>query len=144
MDEVEIKMVTKKPNNIEEKNLLDFSLFFNEKSYKCSLKEVEESNIKIIITLSNCPFQIYEGEFSFYDFKNMNRNFKIYDNIKELENELISYIKENKIKISDIQGNKLILELTLIAKLDNIVTIILNRNKDSLKINIEDMLYEEL
>ena len=135
---------TKKPNNIEEKNLLDFSLFFNEKSYKCSLKEIEESNIKIIIALSNCPFKIYEGEFSLYDFQNLNRNFRIYDNIKELESDLIGYIKQNKIKISDIQNNKLKLELTIIAKLDNIITFILNRNKDSLNINIEDFFYEEL
>ena len=136
-------METKKPDNIEEKNLLDFSLLFNEKSYKCSLKEIEESNIKIIISPANCSFKIYEGEFTLYDFQNLNRNFRIYDNIKELENDLIGYIEQNKIKISEIQDNKLKLELTIIAKLDNIITIILNRNKDSLSFNI-DIFYEEL
>ena len=135
---------TKKPKIIEEKNLLNFSLFFNEKSYKCSVKEIEESNIKIVATLSDFPFQIYQNEFNLSDFQNLNRNFRIYDNIKELENDLISYIKQNQIRISDHQGDKIILELNLIAKSDNIITIILNRNKDSLNINIENAFYEEL
>lgn len=145
MEEAPIPVIeTKKPDNIEEKNLFDFSLLFNEKSYKCSLKEIEESNIKIIVSPSNCSFKIYEGEFTLYDFQNLNRNFRIYDNIKELENDLIGYIEQNKIKISEIQDNKLKLELTIIAKLDNIITIILNRSKVSLNINIEDIFYEEL
>lgn len=33
----------------------------------------------------------------------MNRNFRIYDNINELANDLIGYIKENTISISNIQ-----------------------------------------
>ena len=137
-------METKKPKNIEVKNLLDFSLLFNEKSYKCSLKETEESYIKIIATLSKFPFNIYENEFNLYDFQSLNKNFRIYDDIKELENDLISYIKQNQIRISEFQGDKIILELTIIAKSDNIITITLNRNKDSLNINIENYFYEEL
>ena len=145
MEEAPIPVIeTKKPDIIEEKNLFDFSLLFNEKSYKCSLKEIEESNIKIIVSPSNCSFKIYEGEFTLYDFQNLNRNFRIYDNIKELENDLIGYIEQNKIKISEIQDNKLKLELTIIAKLDNIITIILNRSKVSLNTKIEDIFYEEL
>ena len=136
----------KKPNNVKEKNLFDFSLLFNEKSYKCSLKEIEESNIKIIIiiALSNCPFKTYKGEFTLHDFQNLNRNFRIYYNIKELENDLINYIKQNKLKITDIQSNNIKLELTIIANLDNIINITLNRNKDFFNNSIEDIFYEEL
>ena len=85
---------TPNPNDFEEeKNLLDFSLKFNEKSYNCSIKEIKENKIKIIMILSNYPFQIYQNEFNLYDFQNLNRNFRIYDNIKECTNDLISYIK---------------------------------------------------
>ena len=65
----------------------------------------------------------------------MNKNFRIYDIIDELANDLIYYIKENQLRIINIQNNKLILELTIVAKLNNIVIIELNRTDEIQKGN---------
>lgn len=77
----------------------------------------------------------YEGVFNLADFQNMNKNFRIYDIIDELANDLIYYIKENQLRIINIQNNKLILELTIVAKLNNIVIIELNRTDEIQKGN---------
>ena len=138
---------TPNPNDFEEeKNLLDFSLKFNEKSYNCSIKEIKENKIKIIMILSNYPFQIYENEFNLYNFHNLNRNFRIYDNIKECTNDLISYIKQNKIRITDVQKKEIILELDIITKKDNIVNIKLNRKEIEFEFAIKKLesFYEQL
>ena len=73
--------------------------------------------------------------FNLADFQNMNKNFRIYDIIDELANDLIYYIKENQLRIINIQNNKLILELTIVAKLNNIVIIELNRTDEIQKGN---------
>ena len=138
------ELLTPKFKGIEEKNLIDFSLKINEQLYNCSFKEIDGSKIKIIAILSNYPFHIFVNEFNLYDFQNMNRNFRIYDNINELANDLIGYIKENKIRISDIKKNKLTIELNIIAKIDNIVNMTLNLKEDSLGKNKMDFFYKEL
>ena len=118
-------------DNIET-NLLEFSLKFNEKDYNCSLKEIGDRYLKLIVKFDS---QKYEGVFNLADFQNMNKNFRIYDIIDELANDLIYYIKENQLKIINIQNNKLILELTIVAKLNNIVIIELNRTDEIQKGN---------
>ena len=133
---------TKKPTNFEEeKNLLDFTLQLNKKAYNGSLKHIQGDKIKITITSSNYIFQMYEKEFNLYDFQNINRNFKVYDNINEIENDLIDYIKQNKIKITEVNKNKITLELTIIAQKDNIVNIKIERKEN--KIAQFEILYEE-
>ena len=57
----------------------------------------------------------------------MNRNFRIYDELSELVNDLVSYIKQDKMRIISIQDNKLIFELTIVAKSNNIIILELNK-----------------
>ena len=117
----------KTPDN-DEKNLFDFSLKFNEKDYNCSLKEIGDRYLKLIVKFDS---QKYEGVFNLADFQNMNKNFRIYDVIDELANDLINYINKKRLKIINIQNNKLLLELTIMAKSNYIIILELNRTDNT-------------
>ena len=93
-----------------EKNLLDFSLYYNKEKYNCSLTEIENKYLKFKATFEN---EKYEAEFSFNDFLDMNKNFRIYDDLKELENDLVNYIKQDHMSIITIQDNILYFHLKL-------------------------------
>ena len=76
----------------------------------------------------------------------MNKYFKMFDNIEELETDLISIIKDNNIEISNILENEIILQLKVLARNDNLVKINLQKveinEKDKISILFEK--YEEL
>ena len=107
-----------------EKNLLDFSLYYNKEKYNCSLIEIENKYLKFKATFEN---EKYEAEFSFNDFLDMNKNFKIYDDLKELENDLVSYIKQDHMSINIIQDNILYFHLKIVAKSNNFISLKLNK-----------------
>ena len=134
---------TSKPDD-KEINLIDFTSELNGKLYNCSLKDINKNKIKLVVILSNCPFRIYEGEFNLKEMQNLNKNFRIYDNINELEDDFISYINQNNIKIINVQKNNITLELKIIAKINNTVDITLNRKENKFQINELDFIYEEL
>ena len=117
----------KTPDN-DEKNLFDFSLKFNEKDYNCSLKEIGDRYLNIIVTFDS---QKYENIYNLADFQKMNKNFRIYDVIDEFEKDLINYINTKRLKIINIQNNKLLLELTIVAKSNYIIILELNRTDNT-------------
>ena len=141
-------LLTPKSNDIigKEKNLIEFSLAFNEKAYNCSLKEINGNKVKLILVQSNLPFHIYEREFDLYDFQNLNKNFRIYDNFEELKIDLISYIKQKKVIISSIENNTINLVINIVAKKDNTVNITLKQKEKEnvLSANKLDFFFEEL
>ena len=117
----------KTPDN-DEKNLFDFSLKFNEKDYNCSLKEIGDRYLNIIVTFDS---QKYENIYNLADFQKMNKNFRIYDVIDEFEKDLINYINTKRLKIINIQNNKLLLELTIMTKSNYIIILELNRTDNT-------------
>ena len=113
-----------KIEDTNEKIVSDFSIKFNAIDCNCTLIEIENKYLKIKASFDN---EKYEAEYSLNDFLNMNRNFRIYDELSELVNDLVSYIKQDKMRIISIQDNKLIFELTIVAKSNNIIILELNK-----------------
>ena len=107
-----------------EKNLLDFSLYYNKEKYNCSLIEIENKYLKFKATFEN---EKYEAKFSFNDFLDMNKNFRIYDDLKELENDLVSYIKQDHMSIITIEDNILYFHLKIVAKSNDFISLKLNK-----------------
>ena len=126
-----------------EKHILDFSLKFNEESYSCTLKMIDNAIIKFILTSNKNSLLIYENEFDLSTFQMLNRNFKIYEDIIEIESDLVSYIKQNNLTISEIKEKEIILKLQLFSKKDNIAYIKLDKKKfnekDKIKIMVEEL-----
>ena len=96
-----------------EKDILDFSLKFNEESYSCTLKMIDNAIIKFILTSTKNSLLIYENEFDLSSFQMLNRNFKIYEDINEIKNDLIGYIEKNSLKINEINEKEIILQLKI-------------------------------
>ena len=105
----------------KEKNITDFSLKYNKIDYQCSLYNVNDSSLKFILRPSDNFLITYQKEFDFSQFQELNRNFRIYENLKEIQNDLISYIKQNQLTIDKQDKNSITLKLSLVAKKENLV-----------------------
>ena len=139
-------METPLPKNTE-KNIINIDLSYNNKTYCLSINIINEEIIKFISKNKNFnEYEKYEKEFNLEDFKNMNKYFKMFDNINELEKDLIPLIKENNVEIFNITKNECKLSLKVFTRIDNIVLIDLKKVEINDKENIAILFnnFEEL
>ena len=139
-------METPLPKNTE-KNIINIDLSYNNKKYCLIINTINEETIKFISKNKNInENEKYEKEFNLEDFKNMNKYFKMFDNINELEKDLIPLIKENNVEIFNITKNEFKLSLKVLTRIDNIVLINLKKVEINDKENIAILFnnFEEL
>jgi len=134
------------PEN-EEKSIINKELVFKEMKFNFSINRINEDQIKFILLNKEIKdYKKYYNIFSLDNFKNMNKYFKMFDELSELENDLISIIKDNNIEIINVTKNEISINLKVLSRNDNIVTIKLKKaeieEKD--KINILFEKFEEL
>ena len=55
-------------------------------------------------------YEKYKNELNLNYIKKLNKYFKMFDNINELENDLIDINKENNIEIANVSKNEIILQ----------------------------------
>ena len=109
-----------------EKKLYGSALKIRDSPYEILLYKIGKDKLRINIRRSNNIYYVFGGEYTLQDLKNLNRNFRIYDNINELAGELNSYIKQDKIYISDDAESYIILIIYFISRFDRKVDIKLN------------------
>ena len=121
------------PEN-SENNFMNFNLTFNKNDYECIFYDINNEKIKIIIKSENNK---YQNILSFNDFKNLNKYFRMFDSLKELENDLIGLYNSQKIEISNIFENSLNLCINVLTLENNQVFIQLKKVElnDKEKIN---------
>ena len=123
-------MEASKPKSFEitEEDFLSTVLNFNSKSYLCYFTNVNKEKIKIRI-FSNDFSNKYEIDLNLKGFQNLNKYFKLFNDIKEIQNDLIKLNKSKNIEISDISDESLDLCITVLTLNDNEVIITLNKTK---------------
>ena len=136
-------ILTSKPIESKEVKKAEMTLNFQNDTFQLSLFNIDNKIIRFDLSFENEKLNQYQKEFNYDNFLELNKIFKIYDNIEEIEADLINYFKEKKIKISEIKETEAILSLSILASKDNIIYLILNKKSldNSDKINI---LFEEL
>ena len=131
-----------------EKNIINIELSFNKITYILNINRINEDKIKFILNRIDIKEVLYnyQNTYSLENLKSMNKYFKMFDTLNELENDLISIIKENNIEINNVSDNQILLQLKILARNDNIVTIILKKVEidDKYKINFLFNKFEEL
>lgn len=132
-----------------EKNIYNYNIFFNNKEFNLSINIISKEKLKFILSNRDTKnLYEYQSILSLEDFKTMNRYFKMFDSIEELANDLINIIKENNknIEIIKVYDGKILINIKIIARNENNVTISLEKveikNKD--KINNLFTLFERL
>ncbi len=126
-----------------ENNFLNFNLIFNNNTFQCLFYDINNENIKINIISENNKYEI---KLSFIEFKNINKYFKMFDTIKELENDLIGLSNSKKIEISNIHNKELDLCINVLT-LDNNKVILHLKNvelNDKEKANLILEKFEEI
>ena len=98
-----------------ERNFLSFNLIFNTISYNFSFYDINNEKIRIN-TISNDSK--YENELNFIKFKELNKCFKMFDSLKELEDDLIELNKSGKIEILNVSEKKIDICINVLT-LDN-------------------------
>ena len=131
----------------EEKNIYNEVISYNEINYYFNINKLNEDKLKFI--LLNKKTKDTKKYFSIYtlnDFKKLNKYFKMFDDLNELENDLINTIKENKIDIIKATENEISFNLKVLSRNDNNAIFKLKKaeidEKD--KINILSEKIEEL
>ena len=127
-------------NENNENNFLNFNLIFNNNTFQCLFYDINNENIKINIISENNKYEI---KLSFIEFKNINKYFKMFDTIKELENDLIGLSNSKKIEISNIHNKELDLCINVLT-LDNNKVILHLKNveltdKEKLKLILKEI-----
>jgi len=128
------------PEKIEH-NFLNFNLTFNAINYNCNFVDINTEKIKITINSSD-DFNKYEKIISFKDFRNLNKYFKMFDTLKELENDLEGLNNSQKIQISNVLDSNLNLCINVLTLDNNKVIISLNKCELSEKDKINKILKE--
>lgn len=119
-----------------EKNFLNINLSYNLQNYKCNFLDIDNVAIKINI-ISPDNKESYETELNFNDFKLLNKYFKMFDTLKELEDDLLRLNNSNRFKILNINEFNLSLCINVLTLDDNKAIIRLNKRElnDKEKIN---------
>ena len=121
---------------INETIFLNINLIFNSNSYSIDFYDINNEIIKIIAFSNNSKKYIFTSYFK--DFKQLNKYFKMFDTLKELEYDLIGLNKSKKIEIIKITETGLNLCINVLTLENNKVIITLKKEgiNDKEKINI--------
>ena len=131
----------------EEKNIYNEVISYNEINYNFNINKLNEDKLKfILLNKKTKDTKKYFNIYTLNDFKKLNKYFKMFDDLNELENDLINTIKENKIDIIKATENEISFNLKVLSRNDNNVIFKLKKaeidEKD--KINILSEKIEEL
>lgn len=134
---IDSPITTKNSEENHETKKAELILNFNNNVYHISLFRINNNIIRFNLKCESKLIQ-YEKEFSQYDLMELNKNFRIYDNIDEIEADLISYLNQKKIEIKGIKETEAILKLTILATRDNTINLVLTKKSinDTDKINL--------
>ena len=128
MDKKEITLYETPIPTEDEKIIINIKLLFKNNSFNLIIKKLKEDKICFIIPSKNSEeFKKYQIELTLEKLKEMNKFFKMFDTLDELEIELINIAKENGIQITEYTKNEIILNIKIFARNNNIVKIKLRK-----------------
>ena len=123
--------------------MTQMNLNFGNDIFQLSISKIDKNIIRFDLTCIANKSNQYIKEFNLNDFKELNKNFRIYDSLEEIEIDLINYINTKKFEVIQIKEDEAILKLTIISTKDNIVNFILH-NKSIYYSNKINVFIEEL
>ena len=127
------------PSKSIETKFLNLNLVFNNINYECCFYEVDEKiKINIIIYKNK-----YENIINFNEFKILNKYFRMFDTLKELEKDLIGLSNSKKIEIINISKDEILLCIYVLT-LDNNKTIIQLKKAELKDIELMNLLSKEI
>ena len=124
-----------------ETKIMESTLSYNSNKYTCSFYNINEEKIKIVL-ISKDYLLKYQNEYNFTDFRKINKYFKMFDNIKELEADLIGLNNLQKIEISNISETIISLCINVLTIDNNKVIFQLNKIELSEKEKIDKKIKE--
>ena len=114
----------------EEKLLFNMPILFNDKKFSFNIYKINENKAKFNLSYKENNDIEYQNIIIFQNFGNMNKYFRMFNNINDLLNDLISIFKENKFEIQNYTNNLITINIKLYSRYDNIDNIFsLNLNR---------------
>ena len=136
------KMDDNKPISLDKKeiNFLKMNSIFNSKNYNIDFYDINSEKIKINV-MSN-DFGKFTYTSNFKDFKQLNKYFKMFDTLKELEDGLIGLNQSKRIEIVNATESTINICINVLTLDNNKVIITLNKVEISDKEKINKILKE--
>jgi hypothetical protein len=121
------KMDDNKPISLDKKeiNFLKMNSIFNSKNYNIDFYDINSEKIKINV-MSN-DFGKFTYTSNFKDFKQLNKYFKMFDTLKELEDGLIGLNQSKRIEIVNATESTINICINVLTLDNNKVIITLNK-----------------
>ena len=110
---------------INETIFLNISLIFNSNSYNIDFYDINNEIIEIIAFPNDFNKFIFTSNFK--DFKQLNKYFKMFDTLKELEDDLIGLHKSRKIEIIKVTESAINICINVLTLENNKVIITLRK-----------------
>lgn len=114
----------------QENPLLEINLQYENNNFKFIFKELNNFKINIqakIVDNQEALFSKYESEVNFELLKKKNKYFSKFNNSNDLKNNFIHLCKSNNIKINEYNDKKIIININLIEKSENLLDITLKK-----------------
>lgn len=109
-------------------NSKQFEIFLNSDKFKVTISETEESISFHAIKINRIEDIFYENNYKYDTLISLDRSLRVFDTISEIYGAIIEFFNQEKVKIKEIEENRLILEikLTSLTGKDINITIELN------------------
>jgi len=123
-----------KPLKTVEINIINTELFYNKIKFDFSINKINEDKLRFILLNKNSNIFIekYHAIYNLEQLKSINKYFKMFEKLNELQDDLLEIIKDNNIEIINVSKDEIIITLKVSLKNDNIIKLKLQ------KISIDD------
>ena len=126
-------------NELNESNLFNFELQYKSDNIDFSLKDINNSKIKLTANyqIKKGIFKNYSIEFTLEYLKKQNKYFKMFDNYQEFRNNFIDICKAKNIKVISMENGEIVIAIDLLIISENVLYLSLKENELSQKEQIE-------
>jgi len=118
-----------KPLKTVEINIINTELFYNKIKFDFSINKINEDKLRFILLNKNSNIFIekYHAIYNLEQLKSINKYFKMFEKLNELQDDLLEIIKDNNIEIINVSKDEIIITLKVSLKNDNIIKLKLQK-----------------
>ena len=118
-----------KPLKTKEINIISTELLYDKIKFDFYINKINEDKLRFILLNKNNNLFVekYHSIYNLEQLKSINRYFKMFEMLNELQDDLLEIIKDNNIEIINVSKDEIIVSLKVSLKSDNIIKLKLQK-----------------
>ena len=137
------------PSKKTEINIINAELLYNKMKFDFYINKINEDKLRFILLNKNNSIFIekYHVIYTLEQLKSINKYFKMFEILNELQDDLLEIIKDNNIEIINVSKDEIIIALKVSLKNDNVIKLKLQKiridDRDKINFLLEYPLYQK-